>query len=257
MSGVFERIADRQQRFSTRLGLGLDPREEAAEVPALVCWAEDLMSACAPYICCIKPNVAFWQAGGLAGLEALETVIGRARTLDLPVVLDVKAGDIGPTAAAYARTYFEHWGVDAVTLSPWMGTDTLTPFLEDASRGVFLLARTSNPSGAEFQTLQADGQPLYVHVVRRFADTPRQVGFVAGATCPEELARIRAEAPESWLLIPGLGAQGGAAAEVAAAAKDRYIAPVSRGIAAAADPAAAARNFRDALNQAHNKGETL
>ena len=130
----------------------------------------------------------------------------------VPVILDSKRGDIGSTASMYAREAFEHYQADAVTVNPYMGSDTVLPFAEHADKGVIVLCRTSNPSAAEFQNQLIDGEPLYIHVARMAQEKWNANGnicLVVGATAPEEMAQIRTVAPELPFLVPGIGAQGG------------------------------------------------
>jgi orotidine-5'-phosphate decarboxylase len=141
----------------------------------------------------------------------------------VPVILDAKRGDIGSTAEHYAREAFERYRADAVTLSPFMGYDTLEPFLAYPGRGAFLLCRTSNPGGNDLQMLDVGGERLYERIARLAGSTwnrARQLGLVVGATYPAELARVRALAPELPLLVPGIGAQGGDVAATLAAGQD-------------------------------------
>jgi uridine monophosphate synthetase len=171
---------------------------------------------------------------------------------DIPVLLDAKRGDIGNTAKAYARAAFEVLGADAITVSPYLGRDSVAPFLAYEGKAVFLLCYTSNPSAAEIQLYGQE--PLYHHIARQGqgwggAD---QVGFVVGATQVEALETVRRLAPERWLLAPGIGAQGGDLAAALAAGLDAQgsglIVPVSRGVLYADDPRAAATALRDEIN---------
>lgn len=247
----FEWVAQRQEEFQTRLCLGLDPRPSwvsatAGENPWFA-WGRRLIEATADLICCLKPNVAFYEAGGLEGLEGLRATIAYAHGLGLPVILDAKRGDIGSTAEAYARACFEWLDADAVTLSPYLGRDAVEPFLRDGRRGIFVLCHTSNPGAREFQALAVAGRPLYEIVAEQATSWSTRVGLVVGATYPEAVERVRRVAPDAWLLLPGVGAQGGDPARVAQAAGARAIVPVSRAIATASDPAEAARRLRDLI----------
>ena len=131
---------------------------------------------------------------------------------DIPVILDAKRGDIGSTAQHYASEAFERYGADAVTLNPYLGRDSIQPFLDRADKGVILLCRTSNPGGADFQALDCGGRPLYQHVAETVARGWNENGncaLVTGATWPEELGEVRAIVGDMPLLVPGIGAQGG------------------------------------------------
>ncbi|MDQ7030382.1 MAG: orotidine-5'-phosphate decarboxylase [Ardenticatenia bacterium] len=234
----FQWVAQRQRDLQTWLCLGLDPRPawllddgRAGDNPWFA-WGRRLLDATADVICCVKPNVAFYEAGGLQGLEGLRATVAYAHERGLPVILDAKRGDIGSTAEAYARACYEWLGADAVTLNPYLGRDAVEPFLRDG-RGVFLLCHTSNPSAQEFQTLVAAGRPLYELVAERAMSWGSQIGLVVGATYPEAVERVRHVAPYAWLLLPGVGAQGGDPARVAQVAGSRAIVPVSRAIATA------------------------
>ncbi len=160
-----------------------------------------------------KPNLAFYEARGAAGWQALEKTIRYIRSKgDHLVIADAKRGDIGNTARHYARAFFQTLGADALTVAPYMGRDSVLPFLEFPGKWVVLLALTSNPGSADFQLLPTEGSaPLFERVLRTAATwgDPDHLMFVVGATHPEHFARIRALVPEHFLLVPGIGAQGG------------------------------------------------
>jgi orotidine-5'-phosphate decarboxylase len=166
-----------------------------------------------------KPNLAFYEAQGIAGWEALSDTVAYIRNNypGLFLIADAKRGDIGNTAKMYARTYFGGMDFDAVTLSPYMGKDTVMPFLEYEGKWVILLGLTSNPGAENFQLQKMGKGPLYAEVLRRGATwgSPDNVMFVAGATRPELFREIREIVPEHYLLVPGIGAQGGNLQEVA------------------------------------------
>lgn len=172
---------------------------------------KQIIDATYPYAVAYKPNMAFYEAMGAKGWESL------ARTMeympkDVFRIADAKRGDIGNTAAHYARAFFEYFNFDAITLSPYMGYDSLAPFLEYPNKWVIVLARTSNASSHNFQNLlAADGRPIYLHVVEQCMQwaSHRQLMFVAGATQTEALGQIRSQAPDYFLLVPGIGSQGG------------------------------------------------
>ncbi len=205
--------------------VGLDP--DRAKLPAAVAgerhpifeFNRRIIDATAHAVCAYKPQAAYY-AGCDADAELKMTVdYLRERYPAVPVILDVKRGDIGSTAAMYAKEAFERYGADAATVNPYMGTDALEPFLNYADRGVVVLCRTSNPGGNDLQNLVADGRPVYEHVAM-LAQTRwnghGNVMLVVGATYPEELGRIRALCPEMPFLVPGVGAQGGDVAKVLA-----------------------------------------
>jgi orotidine-5'-phosphate decarboxylase len=207
-----EKLASARRRNDSLLCVGLDP--DPAQLPPGVSFTEfnrAIVEATADLVCAFKPNLAFYEASGNAGMAALEATL-KAVPASVPVIGDGKRGDIGNTSKAYARALFEALGFDAATVSPFLGFDSVQPFLDFADKGVILLCRTSNPGGADFQDLVlADGRRLYEVVAQKANDWNKNgnVGLVAGATRPEELGRIRRLCPGLPILIPGVGAQGG------------------------------------------------
>ncbi len=256
---VFDRIQHRQQALNTALCLGLDPRpawftatDRLAGNPWLS-WGQRLIAATGDAVCCVKPNIAFYEAGGLPALDGLRATIAFAHERDLPVLLDAKRGDIGSTAEAYAQAVYGWLDADAVTVNPYLGFDGVSPFLQDPARGVFVLCHTSNPGAAEFQMRLVEGRPLHIVVAEQVARWSDRAGLIVGATYPEAIAAVRRVAPAAWLLLPGVGAQGGDLAAAVAAARTRFIVPTSRALATADDPAAAARTLRDAIRSAQGQ----
>ncbi|MBF8291008.1 MAG: Orotidine 5'-phosphate decarboxylase, partial [Chloroflexi bacterium] len=223
MTATFlERLAIRSAAARTVLCLGIDP--DPATLPAgfsrdlsgLERFAMLLVQAAAPHAAAVKPNIAFFEAFGSAGIAALERVRA-AIPPGIPVVLDAKRGDIGSTAARHAAALFDALGADAVTVNPYLGAEAVMPLLERADRFAYLLCRTSNPGAGELQDLEvsagadAPAEPLWARVARRATTwgPGGTVGLVVGATAPAELAAIRAIAPGLAFLVPGVGAQGG------------------------------------------------
>lgn len=206
------------------LCVGLDPDPERlpdrmrGSTDAILRFCQAVVDATADLVCAFKPQIACFSAlGAEPQLEALIAYI-HERHPGIPVILDAKRGDIGVTAARYAQEAFERYDADAVTLNPYLGTDSLSPWLEWSDRGRFLLCRTSNPGGDDLQALPVTPgpglppEPLYAHVARLASERwneDGQTGLVVGATYPEELARVRARCPAMPLLVPGIGAQGG------------------------------------------------
>ena len=254
------------ERNASLLCVGLDP--DPARMPAgvrTVDFLRAIIDATADLVCCYKPNAAFFEVNGEDGAQELRAVI-EAVPDDLPVLLDAKRGDIGNTAAFYARAVFERLGADGVTLSPYLGEDALEPFFAYEDRHSFVLCRTSNPSAADFQDLAVGdgGRPLYEHVAMAARGWNRRgnVGLVVGATSPAEAARIRDLCPQMLLLVPGVGAQAGDLPAAVRATVDAAGAGVlinaSRGVLYAADgrddyagaARSAARALRDAINAA-------
>ena len=187
-----------------------------------------------------KPNIAFYETGGAEGWRTLERTL-RVIPPDLFTIADAKRGDIGNTSQRYARAFFENLNFDAVTVAPYMGEDSVAPFLDFPGKWDILLALTSNRGSNDFQfTLQADGKPLYQHVMERAMTwgSPDNLMFVVGATHPEKFAEIRRIAPEHFLLVPGVGAQGGDLAGVSRYGANRQaglLVNSSRGIIYAGD----------------------
>ncbi|MBS1187420.1 MAG: pyrF [Burkholderiaceae bacterium] len=185
-----------------------------------------IVDATAPFACAFKPQIAYFAA--LRAEDQLEAICGylREKHPQIPLILDAKRGDIGATAEQYAREAFERYNADAVTLNPYMGYDTIAPFLEWKDRGAIILCRTSNPGGSDLQFLMVGGQekpvPLYQHVARLVAEewnSNGQCALVVGATFPRELAEVRSIVCDLPLLVPGIGAQGGDIQATVAAGK--------------------------------------
>jgi orotidine-5'-phosphate decarboxylase len=211
-----------------------------------------------PYVSAYKPNIAFYEARGEAGLRALARTMDtlRAEHPDILTICDAKRADIGSTNQGYVTAIFDRLGFDAVTLNPYLGREALEPFLERTDKGCIILCRTSNPGAGEFQDFTYDGQALWQMVAGRVSrawNTHNNCMLVAGATYPDELAQIRALVGEMTLLVPGVGAQGGDVARVVRAGRNSQgrglIINSSRGIIFATDPGAAARDLRDSINQ--------
>ena len=175
----------------------------------------------------LKPNIAFYEQYGFEGLRALKTIIDYARQQKIPIILDAKRGDIGATSKAYAKAAFEDLKADAITLAPYMGTDSVSPFFEYKNKGFFILARTSNPGSSDFQMLKVDNQYLYEKVIKKIVSWSKDfnvyAGAVAGATHMDELATIAHYFKEHDcppILIPGVGKQGGALKDVIATLRE-------------------------------------
>lgn len=200
------------------LCVGLDP--DLARIPAhlqhqpdgILTFCKAIIDATADLACAFKPQIAYFAAlGAESQLEAVCTYL-RQHYSHIPLILDAKRGDIGATAHQYAREAYDRYGADAVTLSPYMGFDSVEPYLEWRDRGQIILCRTSNPGGSDLQALDVDGKPLYQRVAAMVAQQWNghgQCALVVGATFPEELAQVRAIVGDMALLVPGVGAQGG------------------------------------------------
>ncbi len=259
-----DRMASAVQRCGNAVVVGLDPRRESLpdglldldrqDDPQAIAnsyheFCQGVIDVVSDLVPAVKPQMAFFEQLGVCGLQVLAEVVRYAQEKRLLVVMDGKRGDIGSTATAYAQAYVgpsaSTWQSDALTVNPYLGDDSLTPFVEQAnsqSGGIFVLVKTSNPGGRLFQDLIADGQPVYMHVAKYVQSIASEtlgscgygsVGAVVGATYPEELAELRRTMPQTWLLVPGFGSQGGTAAEVAAAFDQRGLGAIinsSRGI---------------------------
>ncbi len=256
----FSMLGERAERINSLLCVGLDPHGELLPEPTADA-ARDfcfrLIDATADVALTFKPNSAFFEAFGSAGFAALKDVIAHVPE-SIPVILDAKRGDIASTAEAYARAAFDELGATAITLSPYLGRDAIEPFVRRPDRGAFILCKTSNPGADEIQDLPVDKRPLYGVIAERALSWSQyhNVGLVVGATDVEAMARIR-EVSDAWLLVPGVGAQGGdLQAALTAGLGDSHtglIINVSRSIAKAADPRAEAARLRNQINDLRTK----
>lgn len=259
MTGFFEQLRERSRAVDSLVCVGLDPDATRQGVEDVAAYNRQIIEATAPYAACYKPNIAFYEQYGLPGLRALEQTMSHIPS-DVPVIGDVKRGDVGHTASAYAKAVFEVWGFGAVTVSGYMGRDSVEPFLAYPGKAIYVLCRTSNPGAGEIQNRLVDGKrPLFEEMALAAAGWGPAVGLVVGATVPEELGAVRSLVPQSPLLIPGVGAQGGSPQAVIDAAGGEpglTLVNASRSIyyagesAAAAGPAAMA--LRDSLNAARS-----
>jgi uridine monophosphate synthetase len=268
MESFFSLLEKRAQDCSSLLCVGLDPHVSDLKEPSAgsaLDFCLNLIKQTAPYAAAFKPNAAFFEVFGADGWTALKQVIealgAESKRLGskIPVILDAKRGDIASTAEAYAKSAFETLGADCVTLSPYLGKDSIEPFIKNQEKGIFLLCKTSNPGAGDLQDLSvvgADGGPpvpLHIHVAQLAQqwNTNNNVGLVVGATYPEGLVRVRAAAPDLWFLVPGVGTQGGdlESALKAGLRKDGkgMLINVSRGISRSHDPHKAAAELRDSM----------
>lgn len=256
-SGIFEKIYQRSEKADTLLCVGLDPRVAPSSRvrEQIVDENRRIIDACAPYAVAFKPNIAFYECHGPQGYSALQETIASIPE-DIPVILDCKRGDIGSTAEAYARAAVEQFRVHAVTLSPYLGSDSINPFLEYHDLCAFVLCRTSNPSAGELQDLElvATGEPLYLQVADIFLDLSPRIGLVAGATDGTALRALRSRFPSRWILAPGVGAQGASAGDTVRNGADsdggRILPVAARAISTADEPEVAARSLRDEIARA-------
>jgi uridine monophosphate synthetase len=248
--------------------VGLDPHPgdlPAANAEAALDFCIHIVRETARYAAAYKPNAAFFELHGALGWEALKLVVEAVQEEShrlgsvIPVILDAKRGDIASTASAYAQSTFGKLGAHAITLSPYLGRDSVEPFVADREKGVFLLCKTSNPGADEIQSVSVTTrdrppQRLYEYIAQRARawNVNGNVGLVVGATDSQALARVRALAPELWFLVPGVGAQGGDLEQALRAGLRPdgmgLLVNASRAIARAASPRNAARDLRDEIN---------
>jgi uridine monophosphate synthetase len=280
MESFFSFLEKRVDDCSSLLCIGLDPHVSDLPAPTAAAARDfclNLVKQTARYAAAFKPNAAFFEVLGADGWVALKQVVDAIQEESdrlgsmIPVILDAKRGDIASTAEAYAKSAFENLEVDCITLNPYLGKDSIEPFIQNSEKGVFLLCKTSNPGAGDLQDLMVDGGqwavndgsrstvsgphaiPLYEHVARlaQSWNTKNNIGLVVGATYPETLARVRSIAPNMWFLVPGIGAQGGelGTALQAGLRKDGkgVLINVSRSIARAEKPGIAAAELRDEI----------
>jgi orotidine-5'-phosphate decarboxylase len=211
-----ERLRTTQRKRNSLLCIGLDtdvrkiPRSLRGSPNPVLDFNRRIIRATRDLVCAYKINLAFYEAMGRRGWQTLQRTLSHIPD-DVVTIGDAKRGDIGNSSKLYATALFEEYGFSACTVNPYMGKDSVAPFLENGSRGTFILALTSNPGATDFQHLKIRGAPLYEHVIRAVQrwNTKLNCGLVVGATHPKDLRRIRARAPDMPFLIPGVGAQGG------------------------------------------------
>lgn len=268
METFFSFLEKRVDDCSSLLCVGLDPHVNDLPAPTAASALDfclNLVKQTAPYAAAFKPNAAFFEIFGAEGWTALKQVIEAVQHESnrlgsmIPVILDAKRGDIASTAEAYAQSAFETLGAHCITLSPYLGKDSIEPFLSYPEKGVFLLCKTSNAGSMDLQNLLVMPMgsdmpmPLYIYVAKLAEqwNEKNNVGIVVGATHPQIMEMIRAAAPDLWFLSPGVGAQGGELelalkAGLRADGKGMLI-PISRGISRAENPKLAAAEIRDTI----------
>ncbi len=284
-----ERLHDRVRALGTRVCLGIDPRptahpsthpdrfdgDPARTARAVVGYVREVLDATHDLIACAKPQSAFFEALGVPGVIALAQVLADLRDRGIPTILDAKRGDVGTTAEAYAAAYLGNgvFGADALTVNPYLGLDTIEPFLDAAvaaDRAVFVLVKTSNPGSGDLQDVVGDdGRRLHERLADALDERARELpagddgysplGAVVGATYPQDLAALRRRLPRSVLLVPGYGAQGGRAEDLGGAfgpgglgavvSASRTLLYPTQGDDVAAAARAAATSMRDALER--------
>jgi orotidine-5'-phosphate decarboxylase len=257
-----DKLLAASRRNKSLLCVGLDPDPESMPKLGILEFNKAIIDATADLVCVYKPNLAFYEASGIEGFKALQKTVEHIPD-HIPIIGDAKRGDIGNTAKAYAKALFVTFGFDAATVNPYLGFDSVEPFVGYNEKGVFILCRTSNPGAVDFQSLaDARGTPLYEAVARKAKEwnVHGNIGLVVGATYTEELKTIRQLCPEMPILIPGIGAQGGdlastvrygvdAQGEKAIIAVSRQILYASREKDFAQDARQKAQELRDSINE--------
>jgi orotidine-5'-phosphate decarboxylase len=256
-----DKLLNVSRKNKSLLCVGLDPDPELMPEVDILEFNKAIIDATHDLVCAYKPNLAFYEALGIEGLTILEKTIEYVPT-HIPIIGDAKRGDIGNTAKAYAKALFSTWGFDAATVNPYLGFDSVEPFISYHDKGIFLLCRTSNSGAADFQDFCCtNGFPLYEAVAHKAKEWNiyNNIGLVVGATYPEELKKIRSICPEMPLLIPGIGTQGGDLASAVNYGVDaqgkKVIIAVSRQILYASrgrDFAQAARNVAEKIRNQIN-----
>lgn len=230
-------VLARMSKVRSRLCVGLDPDPRrlptgiGSNAEAMLRFCLDIVEATSDLAAAFKINFAFFESLGPAGWETI-AALRASLPAGIPVIADAKRGDIGNTSRAYARAILEVLNFDAITVNPYLGWDSLRPFFDCRGKGVFVLCKTSNPGSGDLQDLTVGGEPLYERVAREAVaqDASADIGLVVGATHPNALARVRYVAPDTLLLVPGTGAQGGSVADVMETAGTNILLAVSRDI---------------------------
>jgi len=212
----FEKLTKSIDVSGSMLCVGLDsdisklPNGIEKNLDGLLKFNKKIINSCSTYASAFKVNFAFYEQYGSEGFDVLKETMDNMPN-DKFIIADSKRGDIGNTSKAYAKSCFEYFNADSITVNPYMGSDSILPFLEYKNKMVFVLALTSNPGSADYQRLIAEDEPIYKHVIKKCAalSENKNIGFVVGATHPDELSEIREIIPDKFLLIPGVGSQGG------------------------------------------------
>lgn len=227
---VFEKLLEIQKKNNSLLCIGLDPQPE--KLPegiqrntfGILEFNKLIIENTKKFVCAYKLNFAFYEQFGSEGFDLLEKTVELIPN-EIVKIADGKRGDIGSTSQAYAKSIFQHFGFDCATLNPLMGVDSLTPFFEFEDKLNFVLACTSNPGASDFQKLRIDNRFLYELIIEKFTDnfTKEQLGFVVGATNELEFQSIREKVVDNFLLVPGIGTQGGNLARILEINRNRNI----------------------------------
>lgn len=254
------RLDNAAEKNNSLLCVGLDidlsklPPEYLSKQDPIFSYNKMIVESTKDLVCCYKPNIAFYEMYGIYGLQSLIKTIEYIPD-SIPVILDAKRGDVGHTAQAYAKSCFEIYKADAVTVNPYLGYDSLKPFIENKDKGIFVLCLTSNSGYRDFQNSGEDAVPLFKNVALHVKEWNiyGNCGLVVGATNAQQLKEIREISGDMPILIPGVGAQGGDLEQSVKFGitknKNRAIINSSRGIIFAEDPGAAAKKLRDEINK--------
>ncbi len=259
-NSFFLRLEEVCRQKQSLLCVGLDPRISIGRneniISSIVGFNRRIIEQTDQYASCFKPNIAFYEAFGPKGLEALKETIALIPD-GTPVIIDCKRNDIGQTAGAYAKAIFGYYGADCATINPYLGNESVLPFLEYLGKGLFALCRTSNPGSEAIQgltVLKRGMNPLYIEIALEVSSWGKEIGLVVGATDIEALTRVRRELPEIWILAPGIGVQGGSL-EMSVCAGIRsdkmgLLTVAARMISQDPHPGEMARTLRDRINLA-------
>lgn len=243
------------KRNHSKLCIGLDPdlskfgKTYLEEDDPIFEFNKFIVDETRDLVCCYKPNIAFYESYGIYGIQALIKTIEYIESKNIPVILDAKRGDVGHTAAAYAKAVFEIYKADAVTVNPYLGHDSIEPFLRYETKCIFVLCLTSNIGVSDFQKT-GGAEPLYISVAKHVKEWNHHgnCGLVVGATKPEELKEIHAIVGDMPILIPGVGAQGGDLAQSVKFGGRRAIINVSRAVLYSDNPRKIAEDYRNKIN---------
>ncbi len=252
-----DKIASSIEKNNSLLCVGLDPQKD--KIPnglSIFDFNKKIIDATSSFVCAYKPNIAFYEAEGLSGQEELLKTINylQGKYPQIPIVLDAKRGDIENTAKAYAKSVFEFWKADAVTVYPYLGKDSLDPFLSYDNKLTILLLKTSNPDSSTFQNLDINGTHFNMKMAEQIKTCPeKNIGIFVGATYPQELHNLREIFPDKIFLSAGIGAQEAQIKEAVKAGTDKNGAGImfnaSRSIIYHQDPKSAAQKLRDEINK--------
>ena len=214
MPNFYTKLSQASQKNQSLLCVGLDPDPNQMAIKDISDFNKRIIDATSDLVCCYKPNLAFYESMGIDGLKALEKTLNHIPEY-IPVIGDAKRGDVSSTAKAYAEAMFNYWHFDATTVNPYLGKDSLDPFIDYKDKGVLILCRTSNPGATVFQDLRVPHEGTTISLYEKIALTAQDwnrngnIGLVVGATYPDELEKIRTISQDMFILAPGVGSQGG------------------------------------------------